>query len=83
MEEKAQIQNSTVDRTMQDFYEMVLPIFCLYLVEQFHCKETGVWKFLQWFQKMQDWLNEYPAGFWEIQEDIEKRTGIKIKFERE
>lgn len=62
-------------------FEETVPIFCLYLIERFHCKHDGVVSFMEWFNKMLEWKDGNPKAMKEIKEEVLKQAGCEILYE--
>ena len=80
LEQMNDIRVKEHEKAEQYAFESLAPLFCLYLVENFHCKNDGVWKFMDWFNKTFEWLDKYPQGFEEIRQELKEKAGVTIKY---
>ena len=75
-----EIMNKAFDQSNKYVIENILPVFVLYLIEHFHCKENGVIKFMNWLDEMQKWLDEYPEGFEEVKRDLWDKANVRLEY---
>lgn len=61
-------------------WEQLLPVFLLYLVDHYGCKEKGVLRFMSWFNAMAEWIDEDPDRLNEVIADFEEKSGVEIKW---
>lgn len=80
VESIAPIKKQCMDKSVKDVWEKITPVFILYLVEHFHCKENGVIRFMNWFNEMQEWLDKYPDGFDEIVKELNEKANVTIEY---
>lgn len=76
-EDRMEIANKAVKVA----FEETVPIFCLYLIERFHCKENGVQSFMKWFNDVLAWKDGNPKAMKEIKEEVLKKSGCEIIYE--
>ena len=76
----APIKQECLNKSVKDVWEKITPVFILYLVEHFHCKENGVIKFMQWFNQMQEWLDNNPDGFDEVVKELNEKANVVIEY---
>lgn len=76
----APIKQECLNKSVKDVWEKITPVFILYLVEHFHCKENGVIKFMQWFNEMQEWLDNNPDGFDEVVKELHEKANVVIEY---
>ena len=81
MSDIIEARNKAREAALKQVTEDFVPVFCLYLVKQFHCKEEGVGKFMKWFNGMMEWLESNPNGYDEIQKDLWERANIRIIYD--
>lgn len=74
---KEKITTDTINRTFED----VIPLFVMYLVEHFHCKEAGVFKFMDWFDKQMAIINEDPYRLYDYIERLKTEAGVRIEYD--
>lgn len=75
-----EFKRTAYEKSNKYVMENIMPVFILYLVEHFRCKNDGVMKFMDWFNAMQEWLDKYPAGFEEIKKDLWEKAGVRIEY---
>lgn len=74
------IKKECFDAAVKDVWEKITPVFILYLVEHFRCRENGVLKFMNWFNEMQEWLDKNPDGFDEIVKELGDKANVRIEY---
>lgn len=73
---KEKITTDTINRTFED----VIPLFVMYLVEHFHCKEKGVFRFMDWFDAQMKIINEDPYRLYDYIERLKQEAGVRIEY---
>lgn len=73
---RAEISDNCVNRTFED----IVPLFVMYLVEHFHCKSEGVFKFMDWFDEQMGIINERPEALWDYKRRLKDEAGVEIKY---
>ena len=74
------IKRKAFEQSNKNVTESILPLLVLYLVENFHCKQDGVTKFMNWLNQMLEWIDKTPNAFDEIRRDLEEKAGVEIKY---
>ena len=70
------------EKAIQNMWENVIPIFVLYLIDHFRCKEKGVTNFLNWINEQEEWINEDPVGnLKKIRQEVEDRANVHIIYD--
>ena len=77
---KKEVMKKAFDTSNKYVMEKLLPVFVLYLVDHFHCKENGVIKFMNWFNEMQEWLDRYPEGFEDVRKELCEKASVEIEY---
>lgn len=52
----------------------------MYLVEHFHCKEKGVFRFMDWFDAQMKIINEDPYRLYDYIERLKQEAGVRIEY---
>lgn len=81
-QEIREFKKQAYENSNKHVIENLMPVFILYLIEHFRCRERGVIKFMDWFNKMQEWLDGNPEGFEEIKAELQKRQAWRLSIEK-
>ena len=66
-------------KAQQVAWDNIFPIFLLYLIDHFHCKEKGIIKFLEWFNMIDEWCEGDAKKLKSLREEVQERAGIIIE----
>ena len=75
MQEKRDYRDMVAHAYTKHTFESMMPIFLLWLIDNFHCKEPGCMKFVVWFNEMLEWIDNTPDALEQIAKEVEERTG--------
>ena len=75
LQEKRDLRDKVAQTYTKNTFESMLPIFLLWLIDNFHCKQDGCMKFVVWFNQMLEWIDHTPDGLEQIAKEVEERTG--------
>ena len=80
MSEAITLRQNTRDKAIKDVYEAILPLFILYLMDNFRCKKKGILKFMDWFNATSEWIDGDPARIEEIKKELWERAEVGIEY---
>lgn len=69
-----------VSRAQKTAWENILPIFLLYLVQNFHCKEKGITKFMNWFNEMDAWCGGDRNRLNKLLHEVSEQANTTIEY---
>lgn len=61
-------------------FEDIVPLFVMYLVEHFHCKSDGVFKFMNWFDSQMKLINDDHTELENFKKRLKDEAGVEIKY---
>ena len=69
-----------VDKANKNAWENILPIFLLYLVDHFHCKQNGIGKFMDWFNQMDAWVGGDHTRLKQLIKEVNAKANTEIEY---
>ena len=78
--ERHEMIQKITDKVLGFSWERIIPIFLMYLVDHYGCKEKGLERFMDWFNAMQAWIDEDPDRLDAVAKDLYDKTGVEIKW---
>lgn len=73
---KAEVTSTVTKRTFED----VMPLMLTYLMDNFHCKHKGLFKFMDWFDEQMGRINERPEIIYDYIQRLKDETGVVIRY---
>lgn len=77
-----EIKNEVTQTAITATFEDVIPLFAMYLVENFRCKANGAFKFMDWFDAQMGMVNEDPYKIHEYKQRLKDEAGVEIRYTR-
>ena len=76
---KNEVTKNVTDRTFED----VIPLMLTYLMDNFHCKHKGLFKFMDWFDAQMGMVNDNPEIIYDYIQRVKDETGVVIRYTKE
>lgn len=73
---KDEVTRTAISVTFED----VVPLFAIYLVDNFRCKSNGIFKFMDWFDAQMGVINNDPYKLYEYKQRLKDEAGVEIKY---
>ena len=75
LQEERDYRDKVAHEYTKHTFETILPVFLLWLIDNYHCKEDGCMKFVTWFNQMLEWIDRTDDAMEQIAAEVEERTG--------
>lgn len=69
-----------ISKITENAWMNILPVFLLYLVDKYNCDENDIIQFMDWFNKMNEWIDGDEKKLLDIAKEIEQSTGVVLKW---